>query len=151
MKENMANQLSLCLDIEIKTFSAWKYCRDRKCLNSLLENVTLNEENATDTKTDYAMTFNKLRIWPDDSFQLLNTPGGIVLRARLERNMGTNWCEARNILLLGIKSMNKVTIRCKIWHRSYLLRLRDDKQLQLHNLRVWQEIRSFACVHTVQP
>ena len=76
MKENMANQLWLYLDIE-KTLSAWKYYRDRKCLNNLLENVTLNEENATDTKIDYAMTFNKLRIWPDDSFQLLNTPGGI--------------------------------------------------------------------------
>ena len=46
-----------------------------------------------------------------------------MLRPRQEKNMGQNWCESRNILFLGVKSMNKVTIGCKIWYKYCLLRL----------------------------
>ena len=104
-------------------------------LNSIISNVVENERKAKKSSTDYAMTTEKLQLWPkDEKFQFCDTRGGKptdngkkVSWISIDTTTETFCCWVCAKYPNMNNNNNKVTSGCSLWHRNYLMRYMEDK------------------------
>ena len=142
----MAKQLTLfsC----IKKENAPMIIRD--VLKTVVDQVVLNEKNEGKKTSDYKMTSEKLQLWPkDDAFQFWdkNLEKSISwIEIDAEKETFTCWVCRK---YPGVANEhNKVTEGCRMWHRNYLTRHKNDEShkviiFDIHILEWLKRVGSF--------